>query len=50
MYQSKANLDVNVLFGKVVHLLDLEIRKMLVKDLLGKEAIMFDFRPRFYCH
>ena len=28
IYQSKANLDENVLFDKIIHHLDLEIRKI----------------------
>ena len=33
--QSKANLDVNSLFGGITHLLDQKIRKMLVWGCLG---------------
>ena len=29
IYQSKADLDVKILFGKITHLVDPEIRKML---------------------
>ena len=34
IYQSKANLDENFLFGKVTYQLDLETRKMLVDKML----------------
>ena len=34
-YQAKANLDENILFGKIIHHLDLEIRKMLERACLG---------------
>ena len=32
-YQSRANLDVKTLFGKVIYSLDWRIRKMLVRGL-----------------
>ena len=36
-YQSKANLDVEILFGKITDHLDQEIRKMLVRGLYGNQ-------------
>ena len=35
MYQSKANLDVKILFGKVTHPRDPEVRKKLSKFFIG---------------
>ena len=35
IYQSKANLDEKILFGKVTHHLEAEIRKMLVMASVG---------------
>ena len=35
IYQSKANLDEKILFGKITHYLDPEIRKMLEGACLG---------------
>ena len=37
IYQSKANLDVKILFGKITHYLDPEIKKILVRGMLGNE-------------
>ena len=36
-YQSKANLDGNILFGKTTHHLDPEIREMLERGMFGNE-------------
>ena len=33
IYQAKANLDEKILFRKIIHHLDPEIRKMLVRGL-----------------
>ena len=61
IYQSKANLDHKILFVKITHHLDLEIRKMpvrgflwesnfprsiLVHDLCGIEVDIVNFRKR----
>ena len=35
IYQSKAKLNEKILFDKITHHLDLEIRKMLVRSLYG---------------
>ena len=35
--QSKANLDMTILFGSIPHLTNPEIRKMLVKSMLGNK-------------
>ena len=35
IFLSKANLDEKILFGKVIHHLKLDIRKMLVKGMFG---------------
>ena len=37
LYQSKVNLDEKILFGSIPHLIDPEIRKMLVKGMSGWE-------------
>ena len=37
-YQSKANLDGKIMFGKMTHKLDSEIRKMLVRSMFGKDG------------
>ena len=44
-YQSKANLDVKILFGKISHLLDPEIRTMLVRVLYENENSTCSFGP-----
>ena len=36
-----ANLDGNILFGRITHLLHPEIRKMLVRDFDGNENSLF---------
>ena len=50
IYQSKANLDENILLGKITDYLDPEIRKMLVKGKLGNEDYTFLSGPRFTCY
>ena len=42
IYQSKANLDEAILFGKITHYVDLEIRKMLSRSMFVNEY--------FTCH
>ena len=42
IYQSKANLDVKILFGKITHLLNPEIRSMLVRGISEYENCTFD--------
>ena len=44
-YQSKANLDEKILFGKVTHLLGPKIRNILVRGLCGNENSTFDSGP-----
>ena len=39
-YQSTANLDENILFGKIAHLQDPKISKMLVRCCMGAENSM----------
>ena len=41
IYQSKANLDEEILFGIIVHNLDPEIRKILVRGMLGNKDSSF---------
>ena len=41
IYQSQANLDGESLFGKIVHRLDPEIRKILVKGMFGNKDSSF---------
>ena len=38
IYQSKANLDEKILFSKITHHSDPEIRKMLVNGMFGNKA------------
>ena len=45
IYQSKANLDEKTLFGKNIHHLDPELRKMLVRCILGNEDSTFHSGP-----
>ena len=40
--QSKAIVDATILFGKITHLLDLEISKILVRSINGNENSTFD--------
>ena len=42
---SKANLEENILFGKITHLSDLTIRKMPVRGLYGNENFTFHSGP-----
>ena len=44
-YQSKANLDEKILFCKITHHLDPEVRKMLVKSMFINENSIFHFGP-----
>ena len=50
IYKSKASLDVKILFSKVAHLLDPEIKKMLLRGLYGNENATFHSGPLFACH
>ena len=43
--QSKANLDEKILFGKITHHLDPEIRKMQVRGMFGNENSTFHSGP-----
>ena len=45
VYQSKDNLDVKVLFGRIAHHLDPEIRKMFAKDSYSNENSIFHSGP-----
>ena len=45
IYQSKANLDVDILQIKITHHLDQEIRRMLERGLHGNEDSIFDSDP-----
>ena len=45
IYQSKANLDEQILFDKIIHHLDPEIRKMPVMGCMGIEYSTFHFGP-----
>ena len=40
-FQSKANLDRKILFGKIIHHLDPEIRKMLERGMFGSKDYLF---------
>ena len=42
IYLSKANLHMNILFGKITHLLDSETRKMLLRVSYCHENSMFE--------
>ena len=48
IYQSKANLDEKILFGKVTHRVDLEIRKMPVRNLYGNRIFHVPFWSMIY--
>ena len=41
IFQSKANLDENILFGKITHHLVPEVRKMLVRGMFWKHNSTF---------
>ena len=45
IYQSKANLDEKILFGRITHHLDPEIREMLVNGNFGSEDSTFHSGP-----
>ena len=45
IYQSKANLDKKIFFGKVTHHLDPEIRNMLVRGMFGNRNSLFHSGP-----
>ena len=45
IYQSKANLDQKILFGKITHHLDPEIWKMLINGKFGNEDPTFHSGP-----
>ena len=50
IYQSKANLNEKILFGKITHHLDAKIRNMLVGGMFENEVSTFDPGPRFTCY
>ena len=45
IYQSRANSDVQILFGKITRLLDPEIRKLLVSGFVWNENSIFSLGP-----
>ena len=45
IYHSKANLYKKILFGKITHHLDPEIRKMLVRGMFGNKDSIFNSGP-----
>ena len=45
IYQSKANLDEKILFGKITHHLHPEIRKMWVNGKFGNQESKFYSGP-----
>ena len=45
IHQSKFNLNEEILFGNIPHLMDPEIRKMLVKGMLGNKNSTFHSGP-----
>ena len=45
IHRSKTNLDEIILFGKITHHLDLEIREMLEKGLNGNQDSTFHSGP-----
>ena len=47
IYQSKAKLDVKILFGNITHLIDLEFWEMLEEYLLGDQDSKFHSGPPF---
>ena len=49
-YQSKANLDEKILFGKVTHYLNSEIKKKLVRVLYRNEHSTLHSGPCFTCY
>ena len=50
IYRSKANLDKKILFGKITHHLDPEMRKMLVNGKFRIEDSAFHSGPYFTCY
>ena len=48
IFQSKANLDEKILFGKITHLCDPTIRKMPVRGLHGNGKFQVPFWPMIY--
>ena len=49
-FQSKANLDGKILFGKNTRFYDLKIRKMSVRGMYGNENSTFHAGPWFTCY
>ena len=47
-FQSKAYLDEKILFGKISHHLDPEIRKLLVRRMFGNGTTIFHPGPIIY--
>ena len=45
IYQSKVNLDEKILLGNIPHLIDPEIRQMLVEGMLWNKNSTFHFFP-----
>ena len=45
IYQSKAKLDENTMFGNITHHLNQEIRKMLVRGMFGNNDSSFHSGP-----
>ena len=41
----KASLDVNILFGRITHLIDPEIRKMMARSFHGDENTTLNSGP-----
>ena len=48
LYQSKANLDEKILFDKITHHLDQELRKMPERDLYGNRIFHVPFWSMLY--
>ena len=47
IYQSTVNLDEKILFGRIPHLTDPEIRKMMVMGMFGNKSSTFHCGPWF---
>ena len=45
IYQSEANFEAKILFGKITHYVEPEIRKMLERGLLWSKDPTFHFGP-----
>ena len=45
IHKSKVNLDEKILFGNIPHLIDLEIRQMLARDMLWNKNSTFHSGP-----